>query len=160
MLERMPTRQGQDEILGVLEKEAAKHFVQSGNCAQGTFSALTAQFGLDDEDEAVFHALVAFPGMAGRGETCGACSAAMLVLGLAFGQQGYGQARLFCERFEQENGSTQCGEIMESNLGRSYRFPEDMAAYLQDGGGQVCLGVIQKAVRIAGQIMLDHQDQA
>jgi C_GCAxxG_C_C family probable redox protein len=156
---KMITKQDKDELLGDLETGAAKYLGQSQNCAQSTFAALKAQFELDDNDDAIFHALTAFPGIAGRAETCGACSGSMMALGLVFGPHGFEQARLFCQRFEQENGSTQCGKILESKLGRIYKFPEDMAAYLEDGGGIVCLGVVQKAVRIAGEIILDHQSE-
>jgi C_GCAxxG_C_C family probable redox protein len=145
-----------DEVLEALAEEVVTYLGETRNCAQSTFAALKAAFELGDEDGAVFRALAAFPGMAGRTETCGACSGSMLAMGLVFGLDGWGQARTFCDRFEQENGSTQCGQILEANLGRTYRFPEDYKAYGEDGGGRVCVGVVQKAVRIAGEIIFDH----
>ena len=151
----MPSLTSED-ILAALGAKAQESLKETGNCAQSTFAVLKEQFGLDDENDAIYHALFSFPGLAGRTETCGACSGSMMALGLVFGQQGFGQARRFCERFAQENGSTQCGAILESNLGRTYRFPEDFVAYRDDAGGAVCLGVVQSAARIAGAIVLDH----
>lgn len=151
------TRRSKDGALGDLDKEVEKYLLQTANCAQSSFAALKTHFELNDKDNTIFNALTAFPGIAGRGGTCGACCGSMMALGLVFGQQGFPQARLFCERFEQENGSTQCGEILESNLGRAYRFPEDWAAFVADGGATVCLRVAQRAVRAAGEIILDHQ---
>lgn len=151
------TKQSKDEVLEDLANGVPKYLEQIKNCAQSTFAVLKAHFELGDDGDAIFQALSAFPGVAGRAETCGACSGSMIALGLVFGQQGFEQARLFCEGFELENGSTQCGEILASNLGRIYKFPEDMAAYLEDGGEKICLGVVQKAVCIAGGIIYDHQ---
>ena len=144
-----------DLILKELAEKTERSFAQARNCAQTTFAVLTDQFGLDDKNDVILKALAAFPGIAGRTETCGACSGSMLALGLIFAQQSFGRVRSFCDRFEHENGSTQCGEILTANLGRSYRFPEDFEAYLEDDGGKVCSRVIQNAVRIVGEIVLD-----
>lgn len=54
-----------------LVAERAKEILDlSGNCAQSAFAALQEQFNLDGEN--ILKALTPFPGLALRGEACGA----------------------------------------------------------------------------------------
>jgi len=88
--------------------------MESGNCAQTSFVVLQEEFDL--EGDQILRALTPFPGIALRGETCGAVIGCLMALGLEFGRddlsdgRGYirslPSARRFCMRFEGENGST------------------------------------------------------
>ncbi len=66
-----------------LKDSPSPSFAETRNCAQSTFFALEQHFGL--EGGPMLKALAPFPGVALRGETCGAVAGAMLALGLVFG---------------------------------------------------------------------------
>jgi hypothetical protein len=65
-------------------------------------------------------------------------------------------AREFCRRFEAEVGSTQCGAILQSELGHTFDLSRrgDYKEYLCCGGPDKCAGVIHKGVRIAAELIL------
>ena len=61
-----------------LEQKVKEYLRISGNCAQTSFLALQEQFGL--EDGSILKALTVFPGIALRGETCGAVVGCLMAL--------------------------------------------------------------------------------
>ncbi len=136
---------------------------RSGNCAQTSFAVLQQEFGL--EGNQILKALTPFPGIALRGETCGAVVGCLLALGLVFGREdledwdGYiaslPVARRFCRRFEKENSSTACGSILEAKLGKRFNLADtgEAAEYLSAGGREVCAGVVISAVHIAAELI-------
>ena len=91
----------------------------SGNCAQTSFAILCEEHGLDGDQ--ILRALTPFPGIALRGETCGAVVGSLMALGLVYGRDDLGDwkgyigslppARRFCRRFEEANGGTDCSTI-------------------------------------------------
>ena len=128
-------------------------------CSQQSFWALQQQFGL--EDGAILKALAPMPGIALRGETCGAVVGCLAALGLVFGPKHgdtVGPAREFCSRFEEELGSTRCGEILEARLGRRLDLAdaEDFRHFTENGGLEHCIRLVRTAVRLAAEIMLDR----
>lgn len=134
---------------------------KSGNCAQTSFAVLQEEFDLDGNQ--VLRALTPFPGIALRGETCGAVIGCLMALGLEFGRddlddwRGYirslPSARRFCMSFEEENGSTACSSILIKKLGRNYDLADRAEAqeYASVGGPQVCSELIIRAVKIAAE---------
>jgi C_GCAxxG_C_C family probable redox protein len=134
---------------------------ESGNCAQTSFAILQEEFDLDGDQ--ILRALTPFPGIALRGETCGAVIGCLMALGLEFGRddlsdwRGYigslPSARRFCMRFEEENGSTSCASILEEKLGRSYDLANRTEAleYASSGGPEACTEVVSSAVQIAAE---------
>jgi len=98
--------------------------MESGNCAQTSFVVLQEEFDL--EGDQILRALTPFPGIALRGETCGAVIGCLMALGLEFGRddlsdwRGYigslPSARRFCTRFEEENGSTNMPRQVDRRL--------------------------------------------
>jgi C_GCAxxG_C_C family probable redox protein len=153
------------EILDKLDEKIEKYFGLSANCAQTSFVALQEQFDLDDG--VVLKALTAFPGIALRGETCGAVIGSMMALGTVFGReklddrQGYfaalSSAGKFCDRFVEELGSTMCGDILEAQFGKRYdlKDPAQIGEWQAAGAAEKCRAVVTKAVRIAAEIMQD-----
>ncbi len=154
-----------EEVFARLDQKVDEYLALSGNCAQTSFLVLQEQFAL--EDGAILKALTPFPGVALRGETCGAVVGCLMALGLVYGREklddwpGYlaslRPTRRFCRRFEQEHGSTMCGGVLESQLGQSFNLadPSESAQYVAAGGPQICGAVIKKAVRIAAEGILD-----
>ncbi len=135
--------------------------IESGNCAQTSFVVLQEKFDL--EGDQILRALTPFPGIALRGETCGAVIGCLMALGLEFGRddlsdwRGYigslPSARRFCMRFEEENGSTDCASILEEKLGRNYDLADRTEAleYATSGGPEACSEVVASAVQIASE---------
>jgi len=158
-----------EEFLRQLDQKAKEYLIISGNCAQTTFLALQEQFGLDDG--AILKALTPFPGIALRGETCGAVVGSVMALGLVYGRErerlgdwaGYinslRPARRFCRRFEKEIGSTMCGSILESQFGKRFNLadPAEAEEWQKAGAVEKCSVVVGKGVRIAAEIILDKE---
>jgi C_GCAxxG_C_C family probable redox protein len=142
-------------------KQVKEILMKSGNCAQTSFVVLQEQFDLDGGQ--ILRALTPFPGIALRGETCGAVTGSLMALGLEFGRddlsdwRGYigslPSARRFCKRFEEENGSTGCAKILENKLGRNYDLADktDAFEYASSGGPEACSDVVASAVLIASE---------
>jgi C_GCAxxG_C_C family probable redox protein len=161
--EREVATQLSREVLDGLDEKVAKYLVISMNCAQTSFVTLQEQFELGDGG--VLKALTPFPGIALRGETCGAVSGSLMALGLVFGreklddQEGFfaslPPAMRFCHRFEEEVSSTMCGAILESELGKRYNLadPAQLAEWQAAGGPDKCMAVVRKGVRIAAEII-------
>jgi len=90
-----------------LSQKVRDLLLQCGNCAQTTFFVLREEFDLDGQE--ILKALTPFPGLALRGETCGAVTGSLMAIGLVFGRdslddwKGYTSslrsARHFCKRF-------------------------------------------------------------
>jgi C_GCAxxG_C_C family probable redox protein len=159
-----------EELGRQLDQKAAEKLAVSGHCAQTSFAVLTEHFQLDGGQ--ILKALTPMPGIALRGETCGAVVGSLMALGLVYGreelddQQGFvaaiPPAREFCRRFEEQVGGTRCDDILTSGLGK----PMDLSKragfeeYLSCGGTEVCLGVIQTGIRIAADIISPAEDES
>jgi C_GCAxxG_C_C family probable redox protein len=154
-----------EDTLQQLEQKAGRYLKISGNCAQTSFLALQEQFGLDNGS--ILKALTPFPGIALRGETCGAVVGSLMALSLVYGrerlddQEGYIRSlrpsRKFCRSFEKEFGSTMCGDIMESIFGKRYNLADltDAEEWQKTGAGEKCSAVVSTAVRIAAKIIIE-----
>lgn len=153
-----------EERMDALARRARDILSQSGNCAQTSFAVLKEGFDLDDGG--ILKALTPFPGIALRGETCGAVVGCLMAIGLVFGREdledwkGYisslPPARRFCRRFEEEHGSTNCDSILDAKLGRRFNLANsnESAAYIAAGGKQKCGEVIASAVQIAAELIM------
>ncbi len=165
---RMP----RDLVMKMLDQKADRYMHISFNCAQSSFLALKEQFGLPGDD--ILKALTPLTGIAERGETCGAVTGALMIFGLLYGR---GKTRLsdwdayraslvpsgeFCDRFEQKYGSTMCCKIQEKRFGRCFRLTrsEDLKEFQAEGATDKCTVVVQDAVRLAADIILDNKDTA
>jgi C_GCAxxG_C_C family probable redox protein len=153
-----------EDTLQQLEENVKRYLKISGNCAQTSFIVLQEQFGLDNGS--ILKALTGFPGIALRGETCGAVVGCLMALDLVYGREklddweGYGRAlrhgRKFCRGFEKELGSTMCGNIVESIFGKRYNLanPVEAEEWQKAGAVEKCSGVVTAAVRIAARIII------
>lgn len=102
------TGKSRDEILDRVGKKAGDYEELFASCAQGTLLALQEEFGFGDSQ--TLKAATAMPGIALRGETCGAVMGAIMALGIALGrekpddfvalQKATGAARKLCSEFE------------------------------------------------------------
>ncbi len=151
----------------LLDQKVNVYMQLSYNCAQSSFLALQEQFGLDGDQ--VLKALTPLPGIAERGETCGAVSGPLMAIGLIYGrdifqlgnwdkyQESLVPAGQFCLSFEEEYGSTMCRDIQEEKFGRHFCLtdPQELAAFQAADATTHCSAVVRYAVRIAADIILD-----
>ena len=72
----------EEDRLNELARKATEAHPRYGNCAQAPLSILQEQFGLDHV--AILKALEPSPGIALRGETCGAVIGYLMAIGLVF----------------------------------------------------------------------------
>ncbi|MDH7501287.1 MAG: C-GCAxxG-C-C family protein [Verrucomicrobiota bacterium] len=163
-----PLAQGRsrDEVLELVDNKAEYYMRLCHNCAQTSFISLNEVFGL--ADPSFVKALTAMPGIAERGETCGAVTGCLLAMGLVFGRERLDDwagwraclvpCRKFCDQFVKEIGSTMCGDIVERLFGIRYNLadPADLGQFQAANPTEKCGGVVRKAVRIAAGIILDR----
>jgi len=154
----------EQQVFKLLDQKVTHYMELSNNCAQSAFLALSEQFGLGNKD--MVKALTPIPGIAERGETCGAVTGALLALGLVIGRnnltdwEGYRDslkpANEFCDRFEEKMGSIRCRDIVKNEFGMELdlRKNEDLQKFQQADATHTCSRVVQTAVQIAADIIL------
>lgn len=153
----------QEARLKSLSKNVKDTLDRSKNCAQTSFAVLQQEFDLDGNE--ILKALTPFPGIALRGETCGAVIGCLMAIGSVYGREdlddwkGYlvslPPSRRFCRRFEEQHGSTACADLLEAKLGKRYDLADriDALKYAAAGGKKACGELITSAVNIAAEII-------
>lgn len=106
---------------------AIERFLGPYTCAQSVFSAFAPQFGLE-EATALKIAGAFGAGIAYTGETCGAVTGALMVIGLKHGKASpedeeakercYAKAKMFLERFQARCGALQCRQLIGCDLSK------------------------------------------
>lgn len=154
-----------EETLKLVDGQASYYMGLCHNCAQSSFLALHEVFSVGDVSLA--KALTPLPGIAERGETCGAVTGCLLALGFVYGRERLDDwagwraclipARRFCSEFEMQMGSTQCGDIVEKLFGRRYNLadPAELGEFQKAGPTEKCGRVVRTAVKIAAQLILE-----
>jgi C_GCAxxG_C_C family probable redox protein len=136
------------------EFAAAAMTSQTTNCAQSVINAFVDDLGID-RSLALKLALGFGGGMGHTGGTCGAVTAAYMVLGLRKGldlnspkahrDELYAQIQEFNKRFKKLHGSTNCTELLDgNNLGS----PEGAANVKKKDLSKRCPGFVADAVEI------------
>ena len=144
------------------KEEAVQLFLDGFLCAQSVLAAFSEECGLTEE-QALRLGTCFGTGMK-KGEVCGACTGALMVLGLMFGQDdvedGAGRLRAYIandkmtERFAESCGTYLCREILQCNPGT-----EEGLAYARKNGlfVDICPDVIGKAVDILEEIIKETE---
>lgn len=106
-------------------KEAVSCFTNGFICSQAVFSTYAPMLGLDRET-ALRISCSFGGGMARMGETCGAVTGALMIIGLKFGntnagdiqarERNYEVVRDFLKRFEQYHGSVKCKDLLGCDI--------------------------------------------
>ena len=101
------------------EEIATKLFEEKYHCSQAVLGAFAEEFGLDKKTALKLGGC--FGGGMCKGEVCGACTGALMALGLKYGQCEIDDlesrvktnevAVAFLEQFKEENGSYLCKEL-------------------------------------------------
>ena len=110
-------------------------FQEGFSCSQAVLNAFANQFGLST-DHALGVAGAFGGGMGHRGETCGAVTGAIMVIGLRYGKRraednetrdkAYSVVNEFINKFKEKNGSILCKEL----LGYDMSIPEEYQCIL------------------------------
>jgi C_GCAxxG_C_C family probable redox protein len=159
-----------EAFLEFLDARADSNMRRCHHCAQASFLTLQEGFGLPGGT--ILKALTPLPGIAERGETCGAVIGSLMALGLVFGrehiedaatwQASLVPARTFCTRFEKELGSTQCGDLLEKHFGKRYNLadPFERAEFIaaRPGPTEVCGHVVTTAVHLAAEVIFETRE--
>ena len=165
----MAQERSREEILDRLEKKAGDYEELFGSCAQGTLLALQEEFSVGNSQ--TLKAATAMPGIALRGETCGAVMGAIMALGIAMGREkpddfsAVGRttkaARRLCRRFEEQFGSCNCRDVQHHIFGRSFNLADagDQLEFVKSDAAKKCRAPASKAARIAGELILDMSKQ-
>jgi len=161
----MQEEKSREEILNHLRQKAGDYEELFGSCAQGTLLALQEEFHIGNEQ--TLKAATAMPGMALRGETCGAVIGAIMALGIAFGREKHDDfesvqratkaARRLCKRFEERFGGCNCRDVQHHIFGRSFNLTEanDQKAFIESDAARKCREPAEHAAFIAGELILD-----
>jgi C_GCAxxG_C_C family probable redox protein len=162
-------KKSRKDILNHLEQRAGDYEELWGSCAQGTLLALQEEFQIGNAQ--TLKAATAMPGIALRGETCGAVIGAIMALGMAFGREKHddlkavqrtiSSARELCKRFEEEFGSCNCRDVQHHVFGRSFNLTDsnDQMEFVKADAAKECRAPVQKAAHIAGDLILDGQEK-
>ena len=97
--------------------EAVKLFENGYRCSQAVFAAFSPQLGLDKELALKIGAC--FGSGMRKGEVCGACTGALMVLGLKYGEsktESDKSCETFLDEFRKENGSYICNDLLGCDI--------------------------------------------
>ncbi len=134
-----------------------------GTCSQTSFHALNKAFDL--KSDKFIRALAPFPGVAMRGETCGAVTGCLCAISLVYEEEKPGNklsdkpSLEFCHRFENEFGSTRCRDVIIHMTSKEYSIlkPEDYQVLISEGALGHCDEVIKNAIGIAADIISENE---
>ena len=139
--------------------QAVANFQGGFNCAQAVFAAYASQYGLEIDTA---HKIAApFGGGMGRcGHVCGAISGALMVIGLQAGntqaddkagkERAYNLAQDFLQRFEANQGSTQCRDL----IGFDLTTPEGLQAARQANiFATRCPPIVRQALELLAELL-------
>jgi C_GCAxxG_C_C family probable redox protein len=139
--------------------EAVASFRGRFTCSSAVFSAFSDKLGLDP-NKAKKIACGFGAGMSKTGNTCGAVSGAIMVIGLKYGKVEPGDdaatektralTRQFIDRFTAKNGSINCTELLGCNLADPEEFARARDSRLFT---EVCPGYVRDAAGILERIL-------
>lgn len=115
-------------------------------CSQAVFAAFSPDLGCSKEDALKIGAC--FGSGMRKGEVCGACTGALMALGLKYGEDK-AESNEACERFldefESENGSYICNDLLNCDI-----RTESGVKYARDNNlfTEICPKMVESAARI------------
>jgi len=135
------------------QERAEEYFRQGFSCSQSVLAACADHFGLDEET--VLRVAGAFGGgLARSGQTCGALSGALMVIGLKHGKvkaedetakdETYRVSQQLMAAFAAEQGSTTCRVLLGYDLSDA---EQRRAAHEAGATRAVCPALVRAAVR-------------
>ena len=145
------------------KEKALQYFADKFHCSQAVLAAYSEECGITEEQALKLGSCLG-SGMR-KGEVCGACTGALLVLGLLFGQSHKGDLTerqrsntvndMMMDRFKEENGSYICNDL----VGCDMSSPEGVQ-YAREKGlfTDFCPKMVASAVDILEEIILETSE--
>ena len=144
--------------------KAVKLFGQGYMCSQAVFAAFSENFGVTEKQALQIGAC--FGSGMNKGEVCGACTGALMTLGMRYGQFDLSdvesraaqkaKAVRFLEEFEKREGSYICRDILGCDLsteeGRSYAINKGLFK-------KICPKMVRTAAEITAQMLGGDEQQ-
>ena len=137
---------------------ALKYFEDKFHCSQSVLAAYADEFGLTEEQALKLGAC--FGSGVRKGEICGACSGALMVLGLKYGQANKEDIEsrlkttqvtdLFLDKFASENGSYICNDLLGCDLATKEGVEYAMENHLFT---EFCPKMVASAMKILEEMM-------
>ena len=122
-------------------------------CSQAVFGVFCEEFGLSKND--AFKIAACFGSGMRQAEVCGACTGALMAIGLKYGEDKKTCDRLsnrFFEEFRKENGSFICRDLLECDIST----PEGVKYALYNNlFKEFCPKMVASAVKITEKIFDD-----
>ncbi len=136
-------------------------FARKFHCSQAVFAAFAEELGITEQQALKIGAC--FGSGMRKGEVCGACTGALMALGLKYGQceENDTESRLktnevtdrFLDEFKKENGSYICNEL----LGCDIRTKEGVDFAVENKlFTEFCPKMVESAARITEKIFRDE----
>ena len=131
--------------------EAVKLFEKGYVCSQAVFAAFSPDLGVDKEQALKIGAC--FGSGMRKGEVFGACTGALMALGLKYGEskeKSNESCERFLDEFEKENGSYICNDL----LGCDIRTPEGVEFAIENNlFKEFCPKMVESAAKITKGII-------
>ncbi len=139
-------------------EKANKYFCDKFHCSQAVLAAFAEELGITEEQALKLGSCFG-TGMR-KGEVCGACSGALMVLGMKYGQYINGDMESrnksnlvtdkFLDEFKKRNGSYICNELLKCDItteeGVAYAFENKLFT-------EFCPVMVKSAVEIVEEII-------
>jgi C_GCAxxG_C_C family probable redox protein len=138
---------------------AVQCFTDGFNCAQAVLSSNSETYGLDKET--AYKVSGAFgSGMGQLGETCGAVTGALMLIGLKYGKykpsdteakdRTYACVKQYTNMFKEQYGSIKCEDLIKYDLSK----PEQLAEARKAGVFQnICPKLIASSVEMVEKVI-------
>ena len=140
------------------ETKAVQYFEKGYICSRAVFATFAEQFGITEKQALQIGAC--FGGGMNKGEVCGACTGALMVLGMKYGQFDItdtasrtaenAKAVQFLDEFANRKGSYVCREILGCDLST-----EEGRNYARSNGlfGKLCPEMVRTAAEILTEML-------
>lgn len=133
-------------------EEAVQLFEDGYMCSQAVLAVFCEEFGLSREQ--AFKISISFGGGMRKGEVCGACTGAIMALGLRYGENKSKSDEMcvkFLDSFEKENRSYICRDLLDCDI-----RTEEGIKYAIDNNlfKEICPKMVESAAKIAQELIL------
>ena len=138
--------------------KAVQYFEKGYMCSQAVFAAFAEEFGITEKQALQIGAC--FGGGMNKGEVCGACTGALMVLGMKYGQfdildtesrvAEHAKTVQFLDEFAKRKGSYVCRDLLSCDL-----RTEEGKNYARSNGlfGTLCPEMVKTAAEILAEML-------
>ena len=143
------------------EEKAIKIFWEKFNCSQAVLGAFAEELGMSEEQ--AMKVALCFSAGARKGEVCGACTGALMVLGSLYGQYDQSDAKSrqvanevndkMMKRFAEVCGSYLCNDLLKCDISQKEGVEYALENHLFT---EFCPKMVANAVEILEQIIAEQ----